>query len=400
MARQEQVLTVFVASPSDVADERARLEDVIRELNTSWSRELGLRLELVRWETHAFPGTAVDAQAVINNQIPDDFDIFIGIMWCRYGTLTGRAGSGTIEEFERAKARHDEDPSAVRLMVYFKDEPLAPSQIDSEQHAKVTAFRASLGEQGTLYWMYAGIDTFEKFLRMHLTRQLQSWKSTHLQEAQPALISESEPHEEQTTNSDDDFGLIDQMEAYEDAFFELTQILRRLSEATEDIGSRMTARTAEMESSPRDSEGNVPRKDAKRIIAKTAVDFDQYTSRVEAELPLYSKTFNHGVNSLIRVATVLPDISREDTDGLTEGLTAVEGLTDAIVESYDGMAQFRTTLAEFPRMSVQLNKSKRRTVAVLDVLLGEFENGQSLLQEAKTTIQALIETSQGKDDDG
>jgi hypothetical protein len=64
------------------------------------------------------------------------------------------------------------------------------------------------------------------------------------------------------------------------------------------------------------------------------------------------------------------------------------------------MAQFRTTLAEFPRMSVQLNKSKRRTVAVLDVLLGEFENGQSLLQEAKTTIQALIETSQGKDDDG
>jgi hypothetical protein len=51
-------------------------------------------------------------------------------------------------------------------------------------------------------------------------------------------------------------------------------------------------------------------------------------------------------------------------------------------------------------MSVQLNKSKRRTVAVLDVLLGEFENGQSLLQEAKTTIQALIETSQGKDDDG
>ncbi len=65
MPRKEDVLTVFVASPSDVGDERTRLEEVIQELNVTWSRELGVRLELVRWETHAFPGMGDEAQNVI-----------------------------------------------------------------------------------------------------------------------------------------------------------------------------------------------------------------------------------------------------------------------------------------------------------------------------------------------
>ena len=93
MARQEHVLTVFAASPGDVEAERGKLEDVIRELNVTWSRELGIRLDLVRWETHAYLGFGADGQDVINQEIPDDCDIFVGIMWCRYGTPTGRAGS-------------------------------------------------------------------------------------------------------------------------------------------------------------------------------------------------------------------------------------------------------------------------------------------------------------------
>lgn len=48
VARQEHVLTIFVASPGDVSDERTILEEVISELNITWSRDLGIRLDLVR----------------------------------------------------------------------------------------------------------------------------------------------------------------------------------------------------------------------------------------------------------------------------------------------------------------------------------------------------------------
>ena len=66
MPRTGIILRVFVASPSDVAEERAILEDVIRELNITWSKNLGIYLELVKRETHTFPGIGSDPQAVIN----------------------------------------------------------------------------------------------------------------------------------------------------------------------------------------------------------------------------------------------------------------------------------------------------------------------------------------------
>ncbi len=117
MPRKEHIVSVFVASPGDVSDEREKLEEIINNLNIAWSKEQGVRFDLVKFETHSWPGFGEDAQAVINEQIPNDYDIFIGIMWNRFGTPTNRAGSGTEEEFLRAKKRHDENPGSVQILI-------------------------------------------------------------------------------------------------------------------------------------------------------------------------------------------------------------------------------------------------------------------------------------------
>ena len=91
-----------MASPGDVKEERERLERIVTELNRSWADSLEIEIELVRWETHAFPGFSTDAQATINAQLGDDYEIFIGLLWSRIGTPSPRARSGTMEEFERA----------------------------------------------------------------------------------------------------------------------------------------------------------------------------------------------------------------------------------------------------------------------------------------------------------
>ncbi|PYL26201.1 MAG: hypothetical protein DMF37_02915 [Verrucomicrobia bacterium] len=46
-----------------------------------------------------------DAQDVINHQLAE-YDIFLGIMSCRFGSPTKRAHSGTEEEFNRAGFRN------------------------------------------------------------------------------------------------------------------------------------------------------------------------------------------------------------------------------------------------------------------------------------------------------
>lgn len=390
MARQEHILTVFVASPGDVNSEREKLEDVIRELNVTWSRELGVRLDLVRWETHAYPGIGVDAQDVINEQITEDYDIFVGIMWCRYGTPTDRAGSGTVEEFNRAKARHDNDPSCVQMMIYFKDEPMAPSQLDPEQLTKVNVFRESLGTEGMLYWKFNGIDHFEKLIRLHLARQVQVWKS---RAGVPANtnVAESVTQPESSLTEDDD-GILDLMELFEDRFADLREIGIRITAATEEIGQKMTDSAAEIKALPRGPNGYANRKDAKRSIAKTAMDMKLYTARIEAELPLFRDAMNIGMNSFMKAITMSGDITttEEDFQQTKEGLDAVMKLRGTIATAKQSTSMFRETVAALPRMTKELNRAKRAVTKVHDKLLAEFTNGETLLTESEKIIRDLI----------
>jgi hypothetical protein len=100
MAKRPTILQVFVASPGDVADERAVLNDLVNEFNITWGDTHNVRLEILKWETHSRPGIGPGPQELINQQLGDTYDIFVGIMWGRFGTPTNVAESGTEEEFQ------------------------------------------------------------------------------------------------------------------------------------------------------------------------------------------------------------------------------------------------------------------------------------------------------------
>jgi len=167
-------LRVFVASPGDVSEERERLRAVITELNHGIAKDKGLVLQFVSWETDAWPGVGQDAQDVIKRQI-GLYDIFVGIMWKRFGTPTRRAGSGTEEEFEQAYSLWSKY-GRPRIMLYFNKAPFFPSSADEvEQVAKVLAFKKKAGDKGALYWEYNGPEEFENFVRQHLTQEILRW---------------------------------------------------------------------------------------------------------------------------------------------------------------------------------------------------------------------------------
>src|SRR5688500_10112896 len=124
MTMPQRRIRIFVASPGDVQEERNILSEIINELNftlTALMPEKGAFLELVKWETHAYPA-AGRPQAIINKQV-GSYDIFIGIMWKRFGTDTGVAESGTIEEFNNAFERWKEI-GQPHVMFYFCQKPV------------------------------------------------------------------------------------------------------------------------------------------------------------------------------------------------------------------------------------------------------------------------------------
>ena len=166
-------IKIFLASPSDVEEERETLASIVSEINEVLAflvPDQKTRLELMRYETNTYPDYG-QAQEVINKQIPQDYDIFIGVMWKRCGTPTASAPSGTIEEFNRAVARR-KTTGRPKIMFYFCEEPFAPLRGEEyEQYGKLLQFRDELQLKGYTS-SYPSRKVFRQYVRGRLLRAL------------------------------------------------------------------------------------------------------------------------------------------------------------------------------------------------------------------------------------
>jgi hypothetical protein len=153
------VLSVMVASPTDVSQERLIARDVIAEWNAVHANDRKTVLMPLGWETHAMPAMGDRPQAIINGQLLKEADLLIAMFWTRIGSPTGAAVSGTVEEIE-------EHIGAGRpAMIYFSSAPVLPSSIVPEQYAAVQDFKQSLQRRG-LYEEYESLSDFrQKFSR-------------------------------------------------------------------------------------------------------------------------------------------------------------------------------------------------------------------------------------------
>ncbi|MBZ5673226.1 MAG: DUF4062 domain-containing protein [Acidobacteriia bacterium] len=176
MARRERVLRVFVAAPSDVEREVRTLRKIVDQLNQDHGPHLNVRVRVLNWKSDVVPAMGQDAQTVIFDQIPtDSYDVFVGILWTRFGTPTPRAESGTEEEFRKAYARWSADHDSLRIMMYFSNIPAPPFRIDPEQLAKVHRFRAEIQVHGIASNINSKKE-FEDLAAKHLAALMHIWK--------------------------------------------------------------------------------------------------------------------------------------------------------------------------------------------------------------------------------
>jgi uncharacterized protein DUF4062 len=166
-----RVLRVFLASPSDLGEERERTRLAVEAINRSVARSLGWHVELLGWED-TLPGVS-RPQALINASV-DCCDLFIGLLWERWGSPTGACSSGFEEEFERSRRRHA-DSGAPEIWLLFKE--ITPRFLDDpgEQLRKVIAFRGQQRKRRELLFReFAGAeDLYEKlweYLSLYLLR--------------------------------------------------------------------------------------------------------------------------------------------------------------------------------------------------------------------------------------
>ena len=124
MAFQSDTYRVLIASPSDLTEERDVAAEAVNEWNVQHAAAEGVVLLPVRWETHAVPQANVRPQEALNVQFVRDCDMLVGMFWTKFGTKTGVAHSGTVEEIDEfVKAKKP-------AMLYFSRRPVDPDNIN------------------------------------------------------------------------------------------------------------------------------------------------------------------------------------------------------------------------------------------------------------------------------
>ncbi len=165
---EKKVIKILVASPSDTKGERESCVRVFEELNQGIGDKHGFVIEKRMWEYNTRPSVGDYSQAVVSEQLGNDYNVFVGIMNNKFGTETKKAGSGTEEEFNNAYNRIIKK-EAVEIMFYFNDEPIRKSEINTEEVKKISDFKDKVSDLGSYHWTYNGVQDFEKVFRRQLT---------------------------------------------------------------------------------------------------------------------------------------------------------------------------------------------------------------------------------------
>lgn len=347
---------------------------------------MGICLEPIRWESHCYPSVGNDSQAVINEELGDEYDVFVGIFWKNSGTPTPRAQSGTIDEFEKAYARWSRTRKSPQIMIYFRDGPTSLSEVDENQLLLIRNFRERLKPMGVLFWPYKDEEDFSKLIRMHL---LVAISRLQINQGPESAVNSCVPSTSEfgidENNEGIEEGFLDLVEGGDETFEDLTEIMGRMSESIVVLGNKLEERSTEYVS------GHQNKKTLRQLGDRTAGDLENFTTRMNTETPQFSRLFSNGIDKYTRAFTISTDFNDISEQYLTNSMKNVTVLRNSIETAKESVTKFRNTIATTPRLTTIFVKAKKHAVAAIDTLLSEMTTAINLTVEMEKVIE---ETSQ------
>jgi mRNA-degrading endonuclease RelE of RelBE toxin-antitoxin system len=384
---------IFIASPSDLAEEREAISEVINELNTTYGSPNNLHLELLKWENNSAPGISnISVQDVINKDIPT-YDIFIGFLWMKFGTPTENYGSGTEAEFEIAYKKFKND-NPIQILFYFKNAvPQSLEEIDTDQLSKVREFKNKLGDKNTYYWEFTVREELEKFLRLHIPKRIDQLRAMQVESSQPLEEIEIK---DKIESSDvevieaEELGIIDLEEFLADSFQQSQYSLVRLTEAMSWIGGEMRKKTNEINRTiAKNNNQPVSIKVQRNIFNRTAEAMNDFANRVEPEIPIYIENFENGIDSLSKLVSIYKTDFEKRYEGQLDILDeSLESMLTQMSDSLEMTREFILSIETMPKVSKELNTARRNVASKMNDFLRKVEVSISIAGEVLKNIKS------------
>jgi len=390
MARLLKNYDVFISSPSDVAVERDIIQEAIEQLNQIRGSKEGFRLNPLRWEKDVSSQIGDHPQKIINEQIGDDYDIFIGVLCNRFGQKTESYNSGTEEEFFKAYERYDRAKKSPEILFYFKDPRKSELPIDAEHFLKVSEFKKKIGSLG----IYEDFDSPESLKTKVLAALVKALD--RLEKNTPETSSSHEVEEKASSSLvdnpvlkisefDEDIGIMDLTDLVFDAIEVFSDNMETMSTATGKLGERMQTKTEEMKSIQPTGDARKDQKNAKTIVEKVAAEMQRYCHILDQSIPNARREFSSALRCMEHAVIISHQDGVSDQDEVTTLVKELEALRSIIGNVHEQTSDFRDAVSEWPRMTSKLNQAKRRTVNSINDFL-------KFLSEASVSIDVTLDS--------
>src|SRR3990172_1876212 len=300
MPKSISSLRLFVASPADLDEERKILAGVVQELNSYLPQQHGIFIDLISLDAHVSPGVGTDPQNVINQKLSSDCDIVIAMFWTRIGSPTPRAQSGTVEEIENAYARWQENSDSVRLMVYFKNTPISPSNIDPDQIKQLNEYQDRLGKKGIYYVTFSDSDGLSQLLRLHIADQAIELLKADRTDKQPIEVEgipkpASKPQSITDDEGREEEGFLDLIDTTVKTLNSSTELLNEITDSLKSLNSRTHQTTHELDSVDKEDQ----HKFAKLILIsnRQAQNMQNFVFQLKPIIPIFDESLSSGLDA-------------------------------------------------------------------------------------------------------
>jgi hypothetical protein len=387
MAKQITKYSIFLASPSDLDEERFAVEEIISELNLTYSPSKNIVIELLKWETHAAPGISnLHPQKIINQDIGMEYDLFLGMIWNRFGTKTDEAESGTQEEFNNAIKKFNSDNNSVQIMFYFKNAvPKSMKELNPEELIKIREFKKSLSEKKLLYSEFNSVDDFKSSLRIHLPKRLNS-----IIENQKSGIMEILPIND-TTSNEKELGILDYSEMYESLLGDATNSINKITDYTGAIAKELEKKAEEITRIGKAPNAN--KFSLNEVMKRTAKLMNDYSNRLETENPIFYNSFEDAIKAGTNIINLTDEFYTDNTiNDLQEAKKALTILRRNLPNSIKEMTSFHESVKDLPRIQSDINQAKKTLMIQLEDLILKLEKSLELTIDFSDAISSKIDT--------
>lgn len=396
--KKVNVLRIFLASPSDVKAEREMIFVLKEDLDQLIGMDKNIKFEIVNWERNTYPGKGIDAQDVINQQINNEYDIFIGIFWQRFGTPTNRYESGTLEEYENAKKKYENDKENTHIMMYFKTEGIQNIyDTDIEQLEKVKNFKNKISkEDGVLYSEFEKTEDLRNLVQINLanlvrdkfSKKKRNTKKSQQQNPTSSEIENIDKYELLAMKIDKgDYNIefenfLEDIEKTNSFLSDLASSTNKLTLVMNFLSTKTNERTKQLNRINNIKDERLRLTKAKKVSNDYADDLDKYSDDFESLLPEFRESISNSIQSYSEIIFKTINSNSFDENRKNELLENLPNFISSVETAIEGTADFLETFTEInTHLTAKYSTAKRRAELATNNVFKELIRTRKLLNQ-------------------